>query len=163
MRTTWLWLGIVLLVALPASAGAQHQRGESSRGLNGAVEKLSRHREELGMTAGQLARVQEIKDSADARNRPYWRQIMEIRRDVKARQKAQPGMPEAEKAALLDQSGEEIRRLLDEIKRVEHAAMRDIGSVLNPHQRDILREMIGRNKDERGRHEESGERGDRRH
>ena len=39
MRIAWLGLALAMLVTLPDMATAQ-RRGESSRGLNGAVEKL---------------------------------------------------------------------------------------------------------------------------
>lgn len=163
MRTAWFWIGLILLLALPDATAAQHQRREASRGLNGAVEKLLEHREQLGMTADQLTRVQEIKDTADARKQPFWRQIMTVRRELKARQKAQPEMPEAEKAAMVEQGGEQIHRLLDEIRSIDHAAMREVSRVLRPEQKEILMELVTKKRGGRDRSGSPPEREDRRH
>ena len=158
MRTAWFWLALTLLLTLPVTASAQHQRGQSSRGLKGAVERLFEHREQLGMTEVQLARVQEIKDTADARKQPYWQQIMSVRRDLKARHKAQPDMSEAEKSALVKWSGRQIEELLDEIRDIDHAAMRDVGHVLTPEQREMLRSMVSRGRGDRDRSDSPGRR-----
>jgi phosphoenolpyruvate carboxylase len=163
MRTAWLWLGMVLVLACPLSADAQRPEGEPYRGLNGAVEKLFEHRERLSMTTQQLARVQEIKDSADARKHPYWQQIMTVRRELKARQKGQPEMPEAEKSAMLENSARQIESLLAEIRSIDHSAMRDVSTVLTPEQKEIIREMVATGHGGGGRPEDSRERGDRRH
>lgn len=163
MRTAWLWLGLTLLLTLPVTASAQHQRGQSSKGLNGAVEKLYEHRERLGMTDVQLARVQEVKDTADARKQPFWQQIMSVRRDLKARQKAQPDMPEAEKTALVTRSGEQIEQLLGSIREIDHAAMREVGAVLTPQQKEILRAMVSSGRRDENRSDSSGGREGSRH
>lgn len=155
MRQAWLWLCLTLVFALPSQVGAQHRHDEP-RGLNGAVEKLLEHRAELGMTDAQLARVQEIKDTADVRKQPLWQRIMSVRRDLKARRKAEPDMPAAEKDSLLRRSGEEIERLLDEIRGIDHAAMRQVGDVLTDAQKEKIREMISRGR--RGRDRSDGNR-----
>lgn len=156
MRTARLSLGLILLLALPLSADAQHRR-DSHRGLTGAVETLFEHREQLGMSAEQLARVQEIKDTADARKQPHWQQIMTIRRELKARQKEQPDMASAERDALAKQSGERFEALLDQIRAIDHGAMREVGAVLTSQQKESIREMVSRDEDDRDRGR-SGER-----
>src|SRR5690606_21621494 len=132
MRRAWLWLGLVAMLVMPLEAAGQHERGDRSRGLNGAVERLFEHRQELGMTEVQLDRVKQVKDDADVRKQPLMQQIVAVRRDLKARQRAEPNMPEAEKTALVERSGQEIERLLNEIRSIDHAAMREVGAVLTP-------------------------------
>jgi hypothetical protein len=148
MRRAWVWLGLMLLLALPLQADAQHPRGERSRGLNGAVERLFEHRQELAMTDVQLTRVQQIKEDADVRKQPLMQQIMAVRRELKSRQRAEPDMPEADKAALVERSGQEIERLLNEIRGIDHAAMRDVGAVLTPEQKEKIMEMVRRSRDD---------------
>ena len=160
MRIAWLGLVLALAVSLPDMATAQ-RRGESSRGLNGAVEKLFEHRDELGISSDQIAKVEEIKAAADTLKRPLWQQIMTVRREVKERRRAQPDMPEAEKSALLRQSGERIERLLDQIKEIDHSAMRDVGAVLSPQQKERIREMISKNRGDGDRSDDPRGRGDR--
>ena len=155
MQTARLWLGLVLLMALPLQADAQHKRDEH-RGLTGAVEKLFEQREQLGMSADQLARVQTIKDAADTRKQPHWQQIMTIRRALKARQREQPDMPRAEREALAKESGDQVEALLDRIREIDHAAMREVGAVLTPEQKEMVREMVSRDRD--GRDDRSGDR-----
>ena len=162
MRRAWLWLGLIFLLAQPLQASAQHQRGGPSRGLTGAVERLYEHRVELGMTAAQLSRVQQIKDEADARKQPLWQQIMAIRHDLKARQRAEPNMPQAEKAALVERSGGDIERLLDQVRSIDHAAMREVGAVLTEQQKEMIMEMVQKNQGDRDRSHSPGERGYRR-
>lgn len=163
MRQAWWWLGIVLLVALPADAEAQRGHGEPHRGLNGAVEKLIEHRQELGMTDAQLARVQEIKDTADARKQPLWQQIMAIRRELKERREAEPNMAEAEKQALLRRSGEQIENLLNQVRAIDHAAMREVGDVLTDAQKEKIREMVSRDQRDRDHSDERWRREGARH
>lgn len=158
MRITWLGLGIALLM-LPTAAEAQHPHGGRSRGLNGAVEKLIEHSEQLGLSADQLARVQAIRDSADAQNRPSWRGIMAIRRQLKDRKAAEPGMSPEEESALVKQSGAEIRRLYDQIQANEHSAMREVGKVLTPEQKQRVLRIIKGNEDDDGRHRKHDRRG----
>jgi hypothetical protein len=160
MRTAWLWLGLFILLLLPVQATAQHQRGEPSRGLNGAVERLFEHREQLGMTTDQLVRLQQIKDEADTRKQPLWQQVMSVRRDLKARQRAQPDMPEAEKTALVERSGHEIERLLGQIRTIDHAAMREVGAVLTEQQKERVMEMVKQNRRDGNRSDSPRERGD---
>ncbi len=157
MRTARLWLAFLLLLALPSMADAQHSRGQH-RGLNGAVERLYENRERLEMSAEQLARVEEIKEAADARKHPLWQQVGSIRRDLKARRKANPDMPEAEHKAMVKEGGERIESLLDDIRSIDHGAMREIGSVLRPEQKEMLREMITRDRGERDGPDQPSER-----
>lgn len=162
MRRAWLWLGLILALLLPQQASAQHQRGERSKGLTGAVEQLYEHRVELGMTDTQLARVQQIKDDADVRKQPLMQQIMAVHRDQKSRRRAEPDMPEAEEAALVERSGREIERLLTEIRAIDHAAMREVGAVLTPEQKEMIMEMVRRNRDDHSEGDSRRGRGDRR-
>ena len=162
MRRAWLWLGLIFLLAQPLQASAQHQRGGPSRGLTGAVERLYEHRVELGMTAAQLSRVQQIKDEADARKQPLWQQIMAIRHDLKARQRAEPNMPQAEKAALVERSGGDIERLLDQVRSIDHAAMREVGAVLTEQQKEMIMDIIRRDRRDGDGPESRRYRGDRR-
>jgi|SRR5690606_11868021 len=145
MRTARLWLGFLMLLALPSMVDAQHPR-EERRGLSGAVERLYENRERLEMSAEQLARVQQIKDAADSRKQPLWQQVVAIRRDLKARQRANPDMPQAECEAMVKEGGERVESLLQDIRSIDHGAMREIGSVLRPQQKEMLREMIARNR-----------------
>lgn len=158
MRISWLGLGIALLM-LPAAVEAQHPHGGRSRGLHGAVEKLIEHSEQLGLSGDQIVRLQAIQDSADAQNRPSWRGIMAIRRELKVRQAAEPEMSAEEKSALAKQSGAEIRRLYDQIQANEHSAMREVGKVLTPEQKQRVLLIIKEDEDDDGRHRKSNRRG----
>lgn len=155
MQTARLWLGLTLLLALPLQADAQEHRRDQHRGLTGAVEKLFEHREQLGMSSEQLARVQAIKDNADSRKQPHWQQIMTIRRALKARRNDEPDMPRAEREALIKDSGDKVEALLDQIREIDHAAMREVGAVLTQQQKEMIREMVSRDRDDR---DGSGER-----
>ena len=157
MRTARLWLGLLLLLALPSMADAQHSRGQH-RGLNGAVERLYENRERVEMRADHRARVEQIKEAADARKQPLWQQVVSIRRDLKERRKANPDMPEAECEAMVKEGGERIESLLQDIRGIDHSAMREIGSVLRPQQKEMLREMISRNRGERDGPDQPSER-----
>lgn len=159
MRITWLWLGIALLT-LPASAEAQHQRGAPPRGLNGAVEKLLEYRGELGLTSDQLARLQHIKEQSDSTNRPSWQAIMAIRRELKAREAAEPEMSHEEKSVLVRRSFAEIRRLYCQIESNEHDAIKLVGKVLSPEQKDMVRQIIDENGDDGRRRGNSRDHGD---
>lgn len=161
MRLIWLWTFAGLLL-LPTSVAAQHSGGGRSGGLKGAVERLQEHREQLGLTTDQLARLQAIKDSADVQNRPTVQRIMAIRRDLKQRQAAAPNMPEEQRSALVNQSLAEIRRLMDDIRATEHAAMRKVSKVLTEEQWDMVVEIIEHNGDDGRRRGDSRGRGDRR-
>lgn len=162
MQTARLWLGLALLIALPLQADAQHRRDEH-RGLTGAVEKLFEHREQLGMSADQLARVQAIKDTADAHKQPHWQQIITIRRALKARQREQPDMPSAEREAMAKESGDQVEVLLDRIREIDHAAMREVGAVLTQQQKEMIREMVAKDRDARDDRDRAGERAGSRH
>lgn len=162
MRIAWLWLAFALLLSLPETATAQRSRGESSRGLNGAVEKLMEHQDRLGMTSDQLARVERIKAEADTRKQPLWQQIISVRREVKERCEAEPDMPEAEKTTMLERSEERIEVLLDQIRAIDHSAMRDVGAVLTPQQKEMIREMVSKDRRDKHRSDDSQERGNRR-
>jgi hypothetical protein len=159
MRLTWLLIFVALLM-LPASATAQHQRSERSGGLKGAIEKLYENREQLGLSADQLTRLQAIKDSSDAKNGPTVQRIMAVRRELKARQAAQPDMPEEQKSELMSQSMTEIRRLMDQIRYNEHAAIRKVGKVLTEEQWRMVVQIIEQNEDDARRHRDSRGRGD---
>lgn len=159
MRTARILLGLGMLLVFPLQAEAQHSRDEH-RGLTGAVERLFEHRERLGMSSDQLAQVQAIKDTADTRKQPHWQQIITIRRALKARQREQPDMPEVERDALAKQSGDEVEALLERIKEIDHAAMREVGAVLRRDQKEMLREIVSNERRRRDDRSRSGE-GDR--
>jgi hypothetical protein len=161
MRLTWLLIFVALLM-LPASATAQHPRSERSGGLKGAIEKLYENREALGLTTDQLTRLQAIKDSSDAKNSPTVQRIMVVRRELKARRAAEPNMPEEQKSELMSQSMAEIRRLMDEIRSNEHAAIRKVGKVLTQEQWRMVVQIIEQNEDDARRRGDSRGRGDRR-
>ena len=149
MRTLWLWLCVALL-AMPAAATAQHQRAQPSRGVKGAVEKLFEHRVELGLSTDQLFRLQEITDQAEQQNRPIQQQIMAVWREWKSG-KAQPDMADADREALHQRTVAEVRRLQGQIQRNEHASMEEVGKVLTPEQKSMVRQMVDRSRGDRGR------------
>jgi hypothetical protein len=149
MRTLWLWLCVALL-AMPATATAQHQRAQPSRGVKGAVEKLFEHRVELGLSTDQLFRLQEITDQAEQQNRPIQQQMMTVWREWKSR-KGEPAMVDADREALHQRTVAEVRRLQEQIQRNEHAAMGEVGKVLTPEQKTMVRQMVDRSRGDRGR------------
>jgi hypothetical protein len=150
MRTLWLWLCVALL-AMPAAATAQHQRAQPSRGVKGAVEKLFEHRVELELSTDQLFRLQEITDQAEQQNRPIQQEMMTVWREWKSRRAAEPDMPDADREALHQRTVGEVRRLQEQIERNEHAAMAEVGKVLTPEQKTMVREMVDRSRGGKGR------------
>ena len=150
MRTLWLWLCVALL-AVPAAATAQHQRAQPSRGVKGAVEKLFENRVELGLSTDQLFRLQEITDQAEQQNRPIQQAMMAVWREWKSRKGAEPALPEADLEALHQRTVTEVRRLQEQIQGNERAAMTEVGKVLTPEQKQMVRQMVDRGRGDRGR------------
>lgn len=150
MRTLWLWLCVALL-AMPAVATAQHQRAQPSRGVKGAVEKLFEHRVELGLSTDQLFRLQEIMDQAEQQNRPIQQQMMTVWREWKSRKGAGTAMPDADREALHRRTVTEVRLLQEQIQRNEHAAMEEVGTVLTPEQKSMVRQIVDRSRGDKGR------------
>ena len=144
MHRIRLWLGAaLLLLTIPSSAAAQQERAQPSRGVQGAVEKLFEHREQLGLSTDQLVQLQQIRDRAEEQNRPLRGRIMEIWREIKAQQTADPGMTEAEKKALVDRRQPEFRSLGEQIRRNEHTAASAVGGVLTSEQKTMVCQMVG--------------------
>jgi hypothetical protein len=161
MSKIWLGLCVALLVG-SSPATAQHTRAQPSRGVKGAVEKLVEHREQLGLTADQLTRLQEIRARTEAENGPLQQQMMTLWHEWKARREAEPDMPEAEQQALRERTVGAVRRLQEQIHHNEHEAGRAVGRVLTPEQKKMLCDIVDCRKRGGDRDNGPGERGSRR-
>jgi hypothetical protein len=125
--------------------GTQHRRNEA-----GAVPKLLRHRADLALTDDQVEKLQEIDRKLDDQNRPYVRQLIKIRHDMKVRSGVKPeDMTSAEREELRSHL-EQARPLWEQISKNNHAAMREVGEVLNDQQKAQLRDLLRKPRERNG-------------
>jgi hypothetical protein len=154
--SSWLWLALALMVA-PAPLAAQQSPDTApaaphhwSRG-HGPVEKLLRHRAELNLSAAQVARLEEINQRMEERNRPLVRQLVEMRREwgPEFRRSRREMTPEQREE--LHRRMKEARPLFERIHENNRAAMREVGEVLNEEQKVMVREMVRKAHEKHGR------------
>ena len=153
MRARYLWLALLLACA-PAPLAAQGPGpGPETRHhkpMHGPVEKLLQNRSELRLSDEQVSRLEQIDARMRDRNRPYVQRLIELRRSShfdphRRREEMTP-----EQRAEFDRRVAEVRPLLEKIHQNNWAAMKEVGSVLNPEQKARVREML---RDSRERHE----------
>src|SRR5690349_23309962 len=80
-RAILLWVGLLLLaVARPAPAQTADLPDRVPSGESGPIQTLLDHREEIGLTPAQVARLREMQGRVSERNRPLVQRFIEIRR-----------------------------------------------------------------------------------
>lgn len=132
---------ILLLAALLLAAPAAAQRGpDGPPPRHGPVEILLRNEAELGLTPAQTERLEEIRRAMEERNRPLVARLMEIRQGVHPRRPAEPPTP-AQRAELR-RAAREARPLMQQIRANNRAAMREVGALLTPEQKERVRELV---------------------
>jgi Spy/CpxP family protein refolding chaperone len=153
MKSRILYLVIALMTAVAPSVMAQRgQEGNQHRRHSeiGPVAELLRHRTELKLSEEQTRQLQEIDRRMDEQNRPYVEQLLQIRRSLHVR-------PGVRKEEMTDAEREEFREsmgraapLWEQIRKNNHAAMRQVGEVLNSEQKAHLRELLRTSKERNG-------------
>jgi len=154
MNSRIFYLLIALMAAVAPSVAAQRgQEGNQHRrnpAEPGPVAELLRHRAELSLSDEQTRQLQEIDRRMDERNRPYVAQLLEIRRDMHVR----PGVDKDEMTSAereeFQQSMAKARPIWEQIRKNNHAAMRQVGEVLNSEQKAHLRELLRTSKERNG-------------
>lgn len=141
--------GLLLVLALLATPAAlEGQRpapGEAEHGgrmRHGPVEMLLRERERLGLDAQQVARLEEIDRRMQERNGPVVARLVEMRRQLRAEF---PGPFEEMAPEQREQFRRRLREahpLLKEIRQNNDAAMREVGELLTPPQKEQVRELL---------------------
>ena len=154
MNSRIFYLLIALMAAVAPSVAAQRgQEGNQHRrnpAEPGPVAELLRHRAELSLSDEQTRQLQEIDRRMDERNRPYVAQLLEIRRDMHVR----PGVDKDEMTSAereeFQQSMAKARPIWEQIRKNNHAAMRQVGDVLNSEQKAHLRELLRKPRERNG-------------
>ena len=158
----WLVLSGLAVTTTSAQSGQDPAGGSSDRSGQensqrrrrgaeaGAVPKLLRHRADLGLTDDQVRQLQEIDRTMQDRNRPYVEQLLRIRHEMQVRPGVEPrDMTESERKEFQSHV-EQARPLWEQISKNNHAAMREVGDVLNAEQKAQLREMLRKPREKNG-------------
>lgn len=154
MRLRILLFSLVLMGVATSTVAAQTGRERDQhrrRGSDaGPVPELLRHRTELRLSDDQVRRLQEIDAKMEEQNRPYVAQLLQIRRDMQVRPGVRPEkMTEAERAEF-QRHLEEARPLWNQIRKNNHAAMREVGGVLDEEQKALLRKLLRKPREQNG-------------
>lgn len=145
-----LYLSLALAPPAAPAALAAQERPDSmvERARRGPMELLIQHRDSLGLTDDQVARLRDIRDRVSEANSPLVREMLEIRRDVRERlpedareRRRGRGLrdldPELRRE--LRPQIERARKLLREIRMHNRRAMRAVRDVLTQEQRERVR------------------------
>jgi len=162
MKVRLLAAGLLLLAAAPVAAQAGGDPALAAEVMEEREQRpfdlLLQARDELGLTADQVTRLQAIAARLDDTNRPLraelarrWGEVREQRRQELLRM-----TPEERRAELrrIREQGpppvpESMRPLVQRVRQNIGAAMREAGTVLTPAQKTRVREMVRRQ--QRGR------------
>jgi hypothetical protein len=120
-------------VAQPLSAVPLNQR---------PLEWLLEARDTLGLTAEQVARLEQVKTRLDARNGPLIEQLLTLRAAWQQERLALRRARATEDSELLVQLRNRSQQLLMEIQLGNRRAMTMVQGLLTPDQRRLLREMV---------------------
>jgi hypothetical protein len=129
-----------------AQQGSQHRRSSEA----GAVPKLLRHRADLALTDDQVEKLREIDRRLEEQNRPYVQQLIRIRHDMKLRSGVKPEDMTDEERQELRSHLAQARPLWEQISKNNHAAMREVGEVLNDQQKSQLRDLLRKPRERNG-------------
>jgi len=168
MRNIFKYICLALvLAAAPARLMAQEGRSQGAPKWGhhgkGPVEMLLRERAELNLTDAQVVRLKEIDARMVERNRPYVQQLTAMRRALPAELRGSPREMTEEQRAAFREKMKAAKPLFERIHENNHAAMREVGEVLNAEQKARVREMLRKKGDsrERGRDKPDQRQGDR--
>lgn len=139
------------------SARRMHAPGRmmGARMMAGPAERLLEHRSELALTADQVRRLEQIRDTRAAADKPHQetlRKLRETRRE--ARGNAAP-RDSAEPRRARGEAPPEARAAMEALRTSREAARKEAVAVLTPEQREKAHEMM---EDRRERHREARER-----
>lgn len=138
-------LTLLFALALPLPLAAQDDRRADRPPLPGPVEVLLTNRTQLGLTAAQVARLEQIEREMEEANRAPVMRLIELRREGRAvrgpRGSREGELTDAQRQAL-GKLMEEARPLLAQIRVSNRAAMGKVGAVLTPEQKTQLRGLI---------------------
>lgn len=163
MKIHFVLLALLLAIAAPLPLAGQRDGGRDGghdgkphhhRIEQGAVEKLLRHRDALGLTGEQVARLQEIDQQLETRNEPHVQRLMALRREMKAQLHVEPKLSHEQRKAVFDRWSRDAKPSLDQIHQNNRAAMHEVGAVLTPEQKARVRQII------RGHGDRDGKSGD---
>ncbi len=142
--------------ALAAQRSAPPPAEEVRAAPGGPVDLLLLRRDRIGLRAGQVARLQEIRRRAEERNGPLVARLLEMRRAVRAEFPGAPRDLASARRAEYRRRVEAARPLLREIRENNRAAMREVGRVLTARQKEEVRRMLRESGERRGRGQRSG-------
>jgi hypothetical protein len=136
-------LALVLLVGAGATLEGQNRpaRGAAGPGQDpGAIDMLLTLRTQLGLTAEQVVRLQQIDTRIDSTNAPLVEKMSEIRHRMRRLGPRQNhnAQQRAQHEALM----EEARPILQQIMDNNRSGMEEVGEVLTESQRARLAELI---------------------
>ncbi len=159
MRFSYLLLALALVVA-PAPVVAQATQEPASRPVvrealeqRSPVNTVLKHREAWGLTPDQVTRLEEIHQRMVEQNRPLVRQLLEIRSAPGAPPKVRPEEMTPEQRQEWQRRVEQARPIMRQIHQNNHRAMDEVRAVLNPAQREQLREWLKERHKLRGDHD----------
>lgn len=155
---------VLALLAAPAALPAQQHpsppRGDGAKSAHeGPVEMLLRRSERLGLSEAQVARLEEIGRRMEETNRPLVARLLEMRRGLRADFRHDPDEMDPAERAEYRRRLEAARPLMREIRENNRAAMREVGEVLTPPQKDEVRRMLRDRHDEKKGHGDERRRG----
>jgi Spy/CpxP family protein refolding chaperone len=141
---------ILAFLLLPPAVVAQTPRGAGGPFLladspppHSPVGLLLARRAELQLTAAQVERLSGIERELERRNEPLVREVLELRREVRRGATSRPRDMSPDERALLRSQVERARPLLRQVQANNRQAMRQVGRVLTPQQRSLVREWVG--------------------
>ena len=153
MRQTMIALVAAALLAAPATAqggqgGERPRRAEGVRAGPGAparnpVAMLLDRREELELTAEQVARLEAVRERVERENAPRIERLRAALGDRPRRE-----LSDEERARLRGRM-QELQPVRDEIRATNRAAMEEAREVLTDEQESKLREIVRRPRGER--------------
>ncbi|MBV9772974.1 MAG: hypothetical protein JO040_03450 [Gemmatimonadetes bacterium] len=148
---------VLVLLALPLPLHAQQGRGRKPEHRPFAL--LLDHRQELGLSADQVARLQAIARRLEERNQPLREQLRRQREAYFAARRAQIARlsPEARRDTLRRLQGErgkphpipaEMRPIVEQMRAHTHDAMEDAETVLTSEQKERARALYRAHREE---------------
>ena|SRR5690606_30745336 len=157
------------LVAVPMVAQAQNadrparEQADSARRMHGPqhrqmgrammmnpAERVLAQRERLNLTADQVTRLEQIRDTYTAREKPFMDRMHQNRAE---RQKAAEGQPRPERGARRERTpaSPEMQAAMDSLRATREAARNEVSAVLTEEQREKARELMQERRERRPR------------
>jgi len=140
-----LWVALFVLFGTSELLEGQSRSGKRP----GPIETLLALRGELGLTAPQISRLEEIDRQMDLRNEPLVARMREIRQRIRSLGPREGFTPESR--ARYESLVADARQIMSEIHGNNRSAMAEVGEILSEPQRERLAELITERKDERER------------